>query len=248
MVCAAIADRCPQTAEEDWMTAIPRRRFLYLSGGAAAALLAGCTTAEPSAGPSAVAKSTTAPSPAAPTAGGTAAKPTAPLTAAPSKAAAVASAAPADFEIGLTAGQTQVKLFKGQPTQVWSYQGKVLAGDPKSLQALPDSYLGPIIRARKGQQVRVRFTNNMPEESIIHWHGLRVPDDMDGHPRYAIGPGETYHYEFPVVNRAGMYWYHPHPHGLTGPQVYGGLAGLFIVADDEEAALGLPSGEYDVPW
>ena len=229
------------------MTAITRRRFLQLSGGITAALLAGCTTAEPSAGPTpAAATSTTAPSPTAPAAGG-AAKPTAPVTVAPSKAAAVAAAVPADFEIGLTARQAQVKLFKGQPTQVWSYQGEVLAGDPQSLQALPDNYLGPIIRARKGQQVRVQFTNNMPEESIIHWHGLRVPDDMDGHPRYAIGPGETHDYEFSVVNRAGMYWYHPHPHGLTGPQVYGGLAGLFIVADDEEAALGLPSGEYDVP-
>ena len=233
------------------MRKVTRRRFLYLSGGAAAALLAGCTTAEPSIDPTTVpaaaATSAPTPSPTAPAAGAVAAKPTAPMTMAPSKAAAVASAVPADFEIGLIAGQTQVQLFKGQPTQVWSYQGKVLAGDPKSLQALPDSYLGPIIRARKGQQVRLHFTNNMPEESIIHWHGLRVPDDMDGHPHYAIGPGETYDYEFPVVNRAGMYWYHPHPHGLTGPQVYGGLAGLFIVSDDEEAALGLPSGEYDVP-
>jgi len=233
------------------MRKVTRRRFLYLSGGITAALLAGCTTAEPSISPTTVPAAagalTTAPSPTALAAGGGAAKPTAPMTVAPSKAAAGASAVPADFEIGLTAGQTQVQLFKGQPTQVWSYQGKVLAGDPKSLQALPDSYLGPIIRARKGQQVRVHFTNNMPDESIIHWHGLRVPDDMDGHPRYAIGPGETYDYEFPVVNRAGMYWYHPHPDGLTGPQVYGGLAGLFIVSDDEEAALGLPSGEYDVP-
>ena len=233
------------------MRKVTRRRFLYLSGGITAALLAGCTTVEPTIDPptvpAAAATSAPAPSPTAPAAAAAAAKPTAPMTMAPSKAAAGASAVPADFEIGLTAGQTQVQLFKGQPTQVWSYQGKVLAGDPKSLQALPDSYLGPIIRARKGQQVRVHFTNNMPEESIIHWHGLRVPDDMDGHPRYAIGPGETYDYEFPVVNRAGMYWYHPHPHGLTGPQVYGGLAGLFIVSDDEEAALGLPSGEYDVP-
>jgi FtsP/CotA-like multicopper oxidase with cupredoxin domain len=230
------------------MRKVTRRRFLYLSGGITAALLAGCTTTEPSLSPiPAAATSTTAPSPTAPAAGGTAAKPTAPMTVAPSKAVAGASAVPADFEIGLTAGQTQVQLFKGQPTQVWSYQGKVLTGDPKSLQTLPDSYLGPIIRARKGQQVRVHFTNNMPDESIIHWHGLRVPDDMDGHPRYAIGAGETYDYEFPIVNRAGMYWYHPHPDGLTGPQVYGGLAGLFIVSDDEEAALGLPSGEYDVP-
>ncbi len=70
---------------------------------------------------------------------------------------------------------------------------------------------------------------------------------MDGHPRYAIAPGESFEYDFQVINRAGMYWFHPHPHQLTGPQVYYGLAGLFIVSDDEEAALGLPAGEYDLP-
>jgi len=70
---------------------------------------------------------------------------------------------------------------------------------------------------------------------------------MDGHPRYAIAPGASYEYDFQVINRAGMYWFHPHPHGLTGPQVYYGLAGLFIVSDDEEASLGLPTGEYDLP-
>lgn len=48
-------------------------------------------------------------------------------------------------------------------------------------------------------------------------------------------------------NRAGTYWFHPHPHQLTGGQAYFGLAGLFIVSDDEEAALGLPAGEYDLP-
>jgi FtsP/CotA-like multicopper oxidase with cupredoxin domain len=70
---------------------------------------------------------------------------------------------------------------------------------------------------------------------------------MDGHPRYAIAPGESFEYDFQVINRAGMYWFHPHPHQLTGTQVYYGLAGLFIVSDDEEAALGLPAGEYDLP-
>lgn len=45
---------------------------------------------------------------------------------------------------------------------------------------------------------------------------------------------------FEVRNRAGTYWYHPHPHGRTGPQVYGGLAGLFIVSDEEEKAAGFP--------
>lgn len=46
---------------------------------------------------------------------------------------------------------------------------------------------------------------------------------------YAVGPGNSYLYEFTVLNRAGTYWYHPHPHGLTGPQAYFGLAGLFII-------------------
>ena len=70
---------------------------------------------------------------------------------------------------------------------------------------------------------------------------------MDGHPRLAIAPGQRYAYEFTVSNRAGRYWFHPHAHGQTGAQVYFGLAGLFLVGDDEEAALRLPSGRYDVP-
>ena len=70
---------------------------------------------------------------------------------------------------------------------------------------------------------------------------------MDGHPRYVIPQGQSYLYEFEVRNRAGTYWYHPHPHGRTGPQVYRGLAGLFLVSDEEERAVGLPDGEHDVP-
>ncbi len=57
-----------------------------------------------------------------------------------------------------------------------------------------------------------------------------------------INEGENYVYEFVVKNRAGTYWFHSHPHGKTGPQVYLGLAGLFLVTDDEEASLNLPSG------
>jgi FtsP/CotA-like multicopper oxidase with cupredoxin domain len=62
----------------------------------------------------------------------------------------------------------------------------------------------------------------------VHWHGLILPEDMDGHPRFAIEPGQTYVYEFEVINRAGMNWFHPHPDMLTGQQAYAGLAGLFI--------------------
>jgi FtsP/CotA-like multicopper oxidase with cupredoxin domain len=82
---------------------------------------------------------------------------------------------------------------------------------------------------------------------VVHWHGLSVPATMDGHPRYAIAPDAHYVYEFEVRNRAGTYWFHAHPDGRTGAQIYSGLAGVLIVSDDDEAALGLPSGAYDVP-
>jgi FtsP/CotA-like multicopper oxidase with cupredoxin domain len=69
---------------------------------------------------------------------------------------------------------------------------------------------------------------------------------MDGHPRFMIPQGQRYVYEFEVLNRAGTYWYHPHHHTRTGPQVYNGLAGLLVVSDATEAALGLPSGSEEI--
>jgi FtsP/CotA-like multicopper oxidase with cupredoxin domain len=151
------------------------------------------------------------------------------------------------MHIALRAVPSEVTLLPGEATRVWTYQGEVLKGDSNVVQHLSGSYLGPILRLRKGQKVRLDFTNDLPEPSIVHWHGLHVPQEADGHPRLAIGPGETYTYAFEVHNRAGTYWYHPHPHGRTGPQVYYGLAGLLLVSDEEEAAAGLPSGEQDIP-
>ncbi len=154
-----------------------------------------------------------------------------------------------DLEINLQAAPKTVQILGGQPTQVWSYAATLVKGDPTSLTAIPDSYLGPIIRVQTGQRVRVNFQNNLPQgqSSIVHWHGLILPEEMDGHPRFAIEPGQTYVYEFEVINQAGMNWFHPHPDMLTGQQAYAGLAGLFIVTDPEEAALKLPSGAYEVP-
>ncbi len=152
-----------------------------------------------------------------------------------------------DVALELIALSRRVSLRPGRATSVWSYQSRVLKGDPASVQALPDSYLGPILRLQRGQKVRIDFVNRLDQPSTVHWHGLHVPDTMDGHPRFAIGPDERYRYEFEMRNRAGTYWYHPHPHGHTGEQVYFGLAGLLLVGDDEEQALPLPRGQYDVP-
>jgi FtsP/CotA-like multicopper oxidase with cupredoxin domain len=152
-----------------------------------------------------------------------------------------------DLDIALKATPADIPILPGNPTGVWRYETQLLKGGSTSLTHLARSYLGPIIRSYTGQKVRIRFTNDIADESIVHWHGLHVPAEMDGHPRFVIPRGETYIYEFEVRNRAGTYWYHPHPHGRTGPQVYGGLAGLFLVSDDEEKAAGLPTGEYDIP-
>jgi FtsP/CotA-like multicopper oxidase with cupredoxin domain len=156
------------------------------------------------------------------------------------------AAAGADVELVLTAAPREVSLLPGAPTRVWSFTGQLLKGPPDTLQDIPGSYLGPVIRLRRGQHVRVRFINNLSEDTIVHWHGLDVPANADGHPRLAVGPGREYVYDFAVTNRAGTYWYHPHPHMRTGAQVYHGLAGLVLVSDDEEQALALPSGPAEL--
>ncbi|MEO8075689.1 MAG: multicopper oxidase domain-containing protein [Acidobacteriota bacterium] len=150
------------------------------------------------------------------------------------------------MELTLTAAPGEVSLLPGVPTRVWRFTGEVVKGPADTLQVLEGSYLGPVIRLVRGQRVRIRFANRLPEPSIVHWHGLDVPEAADGHPRLAISGGQDYTYDFTVTNRAGTYWYHPHPHLRTGPQVYLGLAGLLMVSDPEEAALGLPSGDGEL--
>ena len=152
-----------------------------------------------------------------------------------------------DVEIALKATESESSILAGRPTPVWRFEGKLLRGDAANLQSIENSYLGPVIRVSKGQRIRIHFANDIPEQSIVHWHGLHVPQTMDGHPRFAIPRGRTYVYDFEIRNRAGTYWYHPHPHGRTGPQVYYGMAGLFLVTDEEEKKVALPTGVHDIP-
>ncbi|HUE85722.1 MAG TPA: multicopper oxidase domain-containing protein [Vicinamibacterales bacterium] len=147
-----------------------------------------------------------------------------------------------DVEVAFTAAADDVGLLPGAQTRVWRFSARVLRGPATTLQPFDDSYLGPVLRVRRGQRVRVRFVNQLREPSIVHWHGLDVPEVADGHPRFAVGSGAEYVYDFDITNRAGTYWYHPHPHMRTAAQVYHGLAGLLLVSDPEEDALGLPSG------
>jgi blue copper oxidase len=130
-----------------------------------------------------------------------------------------------DAEISITAAPKTVQILSGAQTNVWSYEDQLLSGSGVTVQNLPGIYLGPILRARSGTKIRIYFNNNLAEDSVVHPHGLRVPEDCDGQPMQAIGPGQTKIYEFQVIDHAGPYWFHPHPMGRTAEQVVMGLAG-----------------------
>ena len=124
---------------------------------------------------------------------------------------------------------------------------EILKGKVTTTLSYAEGQPGPVIRANKGETVNINLTNHLSEETNIHWHGLVLPEDMDGHPRDVAAAGGSLPYSLPIIQRAGTYWYHPHPHGATARQVFMGLAGLFIVSDEEETRLNLPQGEYEIP-
>lgn len=153
-----------------------------------------------------------------------------------------------DVEIEFTAQPAQVGILASGPaTHVQKFFATLRKGPANTLTPLPGNYLGPVLNFQQGQKVRVFFNNKLREPSIIHWHGLHVPQHSDGHPMYSIDTGEQFVYEFEVLNRAGTSFYHSHSHNLTAEQVYRGLAGLIVVSDGDETKLELPSGEFDLP-
>jgi len=110
-------------------------------------------------------------------------------------------------------------------------------------------YLGPTLLMNTGDIVTLNVTNNLTEPTTMHWHGMHVPAVDDGGPHNVIGVGETWSPDFTVMNKASVYWYHPHTMGLTNVHVSMGIAGLIIVSDAEETALNLPRtyGVDDIP-
>lgn len=90
----------------------------------------------------------------------------------------------------------------------------------------------PRLEAKPGDKVRIHFTNHLTQATNLHYHGLHIPFTQNADNVFLnIAPGEkfTYQFEIPTNHRAGTFWYHPHLHGLVAEQLFGGLAGLFIV-------------------
>jgi len=136
--------------------------------------------------------------------------------------------------VDLTAEEGESRFTTGTTTETAGFDGP---------------YLGPTIVADRGDHVRIRVHNALDDPTTVHWHGMHLPAKADGGPHQPIDPGDDWAPEWTVDQPAGTLWYHPHPHGETAHQVGRGMAGMFIVRDEAEAALPLPReyGVDDVP-
>lgn len=141
----------------------------------------------------------------------------------------------------LAARPTQLPLRGRRPTPLWAYVVEV-AGR---------TVFNPIIVARPGDRLACRFDNLLPQPTIVHWHGLTNDQHNDGGGMLTAASGGHHDYDWTVRNGAGLHWYHPHPHGQAGEQLWRGLSGLFIVEDEGSdrlaRSLNLRWGENDLP-
>jgi blue copper oxidase len=128
-------------------------------------------------------------------------------------------------------------------------QHEFYAGVQSETMGFNGNYLGPTIRLYKDTDATITFTNNIGEPTTVHGHGLHVPGEIDGGPQSAIPPGESWQITIPVRQEAGMSWYHPHLMGKTAHHVHAGLAGIYLIEDENSQALDLPKeyGVNDIP-
>jgi len=123
------------------------------------------------------------------------------------------------------------------------------AGVDSQTMGFSQSYLGPTIRFYRGETTRVSFNNQIGEATTVHGHGLHVSGDVDGGPQGVIAPGATQTVALNIAQQAGTNWYHPHLMSKTAAHVHAGLAGLYLIEDDNARALPLPKayGVDDIP-
>ncbi|ARV57482.1 bilirubin oxidase [Nostocales cyanobacterium HT-58-2] len=133
----------------------------------------------------------------------------------------------------ITMRKARVEILPGQTTEIWGYNG---------------IFPGPVIRQRRNRVSTLRFINNLDVNTSLHLHGMTSSPQYDGYAEDFIPPG--YYKDYVYSNNtsaAANLWYHDHALAQSSQNVYRGLAGMYIVQDDEELALPLPKGNYDIP-
>jgi spore coat protein A, manganese oxidase len=138
------------------------------------------------------------------------------------------------------------------PTRMWSYG---------------PTALGPLIEARSRQPLQVEWINRLPQHhflpidytlhgcghdlpdvrAVVHMHGARAATKDDGYPDDWFVPGQSRICHYPLEQNAAALWYHDHAMGINRLNIYAGLIGTMLIRDDEEDALDLPSGRYEIP-
>jgi spore coat protein A, manganese oxidase len=138
------------------------------------------------------------------------------------------------------------------PTRVWAFAGR-----------MP----GPTLEARSGRGILVEWANELPTShflpidhtlhgagaglpearTVVHLHGGRVPPGSDGYPEQWITPGRSARFHYPNQQPAATLWYHDHTMGLERLNLYAGLFGMYLLRDEAEDALRLPSGPHEIP-
>ena len=147
----------------------------------------------------------------------------------------------------------EVKLHRDlKPTMIWGFNS---------------TFPGPTLETRSGQPVLVEWVNDLPTShlftmdhnlegaesdkplvrAVVHLHGGRVPPESDGYPEHWFVPGKSSASFYPNHQDATTLWYHDHAMGINRLNIYAGLFGLFVIRDDFEDGLGLPSGKYEIP-
>ncbi len=124
-----------------------------------------------------------------------------------------------------------VEIIPGLQTEILGYQGMTP---------------GPTIKVDANQEVIVRQINNTNVRTTTHLHGGHMPAGFDGHPVDYVNPGSSKDYYYTNKQVPATLWYHDHTNDFTGDQVYAGLAGFYLMDDDYERSLGLPSGDREV--
>jgi spore coat protein A len=138
---------------------------------------------------------------------------------------------------------------------------------PARLWGFEAQYPGPIIEAFRGRPIEVRWENQLPTQHIFdidpsihgamppapavrtvpHLHGARTRSESDGLPEKWFTPGSAAVYSYPNDQPAATLWYHDHALGITRLNVYAGLSGFYLLRDEEERTMELPSGKYEIP-
>ncbi|MEJ2853419.1 MULTISPECIES: multicopper oxidase family protein [unclassified Saccharothrix] len=150
----------------------------------------------------------------------------------------------------ITQREVVAEVLPGIKTPLWTYEG---------------TFPGPTIESRRGRPITVTHRNALPVPTVVHLHGGRTPAESDGYPTDLVLPKDwhegghtmpdpravvtelTRDYTFPLDQRPTLLWYHDHRMDFTAPAIWRGLAGLHVVRDDAEEALGLPAGPRELP-